>query len=373
MALDYVFRDSVASTSVSLRNRAGQPFPGTSPATFTVTDFNGAPILSGTGVQDTMNPETWTASFSIPAAAPLPMNGEKYAIAWVIRNDSETASAVEYFSVRVEGDPISFENGRIALKGGSITDTLMTDAPVTNVHLRLLDESDTAYVDVDVPSTPTRLVNGLCFYDYTTANIPVLDQRLSLMPHLAEWTYTDPFGSPALEVHPIYVISSKMFLFIDAVKKVVDRARNNDINPNLRYTDIDLAHYVLEGLQRVNVNAPTFTNFTPDTVPFVFHPLVKDCAAVRALQAQYLAEGVSAFDFQGQSVQLNVDRTQYIQQMIDMLNTDLDERIRKAKKIAVRASGAGVLGISVSPSTNYAAMLNPRDRMILLRQRYLNR
>lgn len=373
MALDHVYRDSTVSTSVVLLNKAGLPFPGTSPATFTVSDFNGHTIVTGTGVQDTMNPERWSASFAIPAAAPLPMSGEKYSIAWLITNGAETTSSIEYFSVRVQGDPVSFENGRIALKGGSVSDSLVVEAPVTGVKLKLIDEDDNAYVDVTVPDTPTRVVNGLCFYDYTTSAIPTLAQRASLTPHLAEWTYTDQFGGLGMEVHPIYVISSKMFMFIDAVRRLVDKARNDDINPNLRYTDVDLAHYVLEGLQRVNASIPALTNYTPDTIPVVLHPFVKDAAAVRALEAQYLAEGVSAFDFQGQSVQLNVDRTQYIQSMIEMLNNDLDERIRKAKKLAIRTSGAGVLGITVHPGTNYAAMLNPRDRMILLRQRYLNR
>ena len=372
MSLDFVYRNSSVTTSTALLNSKGLPFVAQTPATFSVFDFNGGLITTGAGVQDTQNPEVWSATFSIPAAAPISDMGEKYRLVWLIKNDTETQTATEYFSVRLDGDPISFEAGRIALRGGSVTDCLITDAPATNIHFRLIDESDTPYVDVDVTVTP-RQVNGRFIYDYTTQNLENLVPRLSLSPFLGEWTYTDASGTPGFEVHPIYVVSSKMFLMIDNVRRAVDKARNEDINPNLRYTDIDLCHHVLDGISRVNSTPPSLTNFTTENIPFALTSLVKDASVVSALRAQYLAEGVSAFDFQGQTVQLNVDRTQYIQSAIDMLNNDLDERIRKAKKLAIRQSGAGVVGLTVSPSTNFAAMLNARDHMLLMRQRYINR
>lgn len=373
MALDFVYRNQTVSNKVLLFNSKGLPFVATSPASFTVLDFNGATVISGPCVQDTQNPEVWEATFSIPTSAPVSELGEKYRLVYVIKNATETQTAVEYFTVRLDGDPISFDAGRIALKGGTVSDYLITETPASSVHLRILDESDSVYVDVDIDTSNPRRSGAYYVYDKTTDVLANLTPHHNLVPYLAEWTYIDQSGVPGLEVHPIYVVSTKLFMAIDALRKLVDKAKNEDINPNLRYTDLDLAHYVMAGINRVNVTPPSLTRYTTENIPFQMTSLAKDAAAVEALRAQYLAEGVSAFDFQGQSVQLNVDRTQYIQSMIDMLNNDLDERIRKAKKMAIRSSGAGVLGLSVHPGTNYAAMISPRDQMLMIRQRYVSR
>jgi hypothetical protein len=52
---------------------------------------------------------------------------------------------------------------------------------------------------------------------------------------------------------------------------------------------------------------------------------------VAMLEAQALAEGEKAFDFQGDAIQLSVDRTQYYNQAADNLRSRLENGVRQYK------------------------------------------
>ena len=81
--------------------------------------------------------------------------------------------------------------------------------------------------------------------------------------------------------------------------------------------------------------------------------LIVKAGAMHALQGQYLAEGMTTFDFQGLGVQLSIDRTQYIQTIVDQLNQELTDRIPRTKRLYIRSSSPGVLNISVHAITNF--------------------
>src|SRR6266481_622828 len=373
--LTSTLRGSTSVTSAEFYSSDGvTPFVATGPAAFAVYDFNRNLVVSGVGVQSISQTQQWSATFTIPLTAPIPLMGEKYYITWVISNTNtnQTQTAIEYFFVKAEGDPISLESGRLVLPNGTFTDTLVVPTLITNINLRVLNENGMALLQSPVStSTPNpRVINDSFLYDYTSPT-PVLGLTtgLGIAPFFAEWSYLDGNGLPAVEIHPIYIISTKMYMFVDGVRRIVDKIRNLDVNPNLQYTELDLAHYVLEGIQRINAHAPTLTAYSPESMTPVLYPWVKKAGVVAALQAQYLAEGMTDIDFQGATVQLNMDRTQYIQTMLDQFNTDIDQNLQKTKKLITRSSGAGVLGISISSSTSIRTV-SPFSSLFLLRQTF---
>jgi hypothetical protein len=62
---------------------------------------------------------------------------------------------------------------------------------------------------------------------------------------------------------------------------------------------------------------------------------------------QYMAEGSLAFDFSGQSVSLNIDRTTYIESMLGRLDTMVENQVKPVKRLLAKngiTSGDGSIG-----------------------------
>lgn len=372
MKVTHVYRGQTVEVDAEFFDENENPFVGTGPATYSVFDYNNNLIATSTGVQDVDNPERWTGSFTIPADAPVSDVGQKYRITWIIKNalTNTTLSATDYFTVKTENDTLSYESGRLVLSGGKLNDTLISeDQIIGDISYRVVDEQSTVLLtEILTAADIDRTVNGFYYYDYESADDQDwLTPHSSVTPYFAEWRYTTSEGAQ-VEIHPIYVLTPRMYMFVDGIKRIVDKVRNKDINPNLQYSDIDLVHYAYDGIMRLNRNRPTFTNWTPENVPPVFFELAKKSGAIEALRAQLLAEGMVAFDFQGQSIQLNVDRTQHISNVIELLERTFEEDVFRAKKIYINRSSPGVLGMTISPISNYMNMNHPRDRLALFRK-----
>jgi hypothetical protein len=89
---------------------------------------------------------------------------------------------------------------------------------------------------------------------------------------------------------------------------------------------------------------------------------------VQLLQAQYLLEGEKAYNFSGQAITLDVDRTAYYQSLANDIKTaaDADAKVVKQNLLikgltggdgslagAGRFGSTGPIGISLSPATPY--------------------
>ena len=95
-------------------------------------------------------------------------------------------------------------------------------------------------------------------------------------------------------------------------------------------------------------------------------------AEVAMLQAQSLAEGEKAFDFQGQAIQLNVDRTQYYDKLAADIAQRLEANVRPLKQnmqmkgvnggsgnLELSGTGnRGYVGITVTPISGFGRYWN---------------
>lgn len=364
MSLQSVYRGQSVQAEVFFYDpETGAPAVPDAPASFKILTHDSQLVQSGAAIQDTLDPARWYCTFVIPDSAPISDDGRKYKIVWSLVSDNGFHSSVEQFSVQLEFEPIGEDLDVLMLEGGRLKDSLGLSSAATELFCRVLDENGTVVIpSTAVPLSP-KSANGLVYYEFDSgSDMPQLVSRDGAAPYFIEWSYTAAPLPKSTEIHVLYVVSPKMYMFIDGVRKFVDVANNSDINPNLRYTDTRLAHHVLAGLQRINSEPPTLTNWSVNKVPTSFYNYVTKAAIVDALRSQYLAEGMTAFDFQGQAVQLNVDRTQYLQTMADNLDQELNDKVPRAKRTYIRASGAGgVLGINVNQSTNHLDLRSKID------------
>lgn len=357
-------RGQSSSAEVYFKDSLGNTILPLSPCTYEVRDYNNNLVMSGSATQDPLDTSHWTATFTIPTSAPVGEAGNKYQIKWSLTSTTNQVHvSVEYFLLVAEGEPPPRELSVTMLSYANFVDMFGTSLVPTALTVEIHDIYDNVWMAPTVPTSFTdetpRFIGDMLYYDFDSG-YPISNLVAGydgIYPAFAIWKYDLPGNPGQIEVHPIYVLNSKAFNYINNVRRIVDKARNQDIDPSLSFTDAEIAHYVLSGLARINVSKPQATIFNINTLPDPMSMLLTKAAAFEALDAWYLAEGMKAFNFTGQSVTLEIDRTQYIQTIKDGINTWLEEQIPLAKKVWARSGsgsryGMGALSVSMWSGTS---------------------
>lgn len=331
----------------------GVAFAGNSPAKYLIKDFNGNNILKGYGAQDGMFAQRWTAQVTLPKSAPYDPN-KKYLLLWTLTggaNGNSVASQTELFNVQ----PLEFieENDyheSVVPYGGTITDSLVLDGAATaqNVSIKILDENETVYGTADVDATQILNFNGNNAY---VVDLDSQDLAVSFRPYVMQWTYLLN-GRTKREYHFIYVVSTKIMMMMENLRNLIDKIRFNHPNPNLRYSEADLMGYLIQGMKILNGVKPQVTSWTLQSFPLELDWYLTNAAAYVALSAQYLAEGVSAFEMNGASVSLTIDRAQFIDSALSRIIDVIDNKFPTVKTNLIKAGSPGTLYLSYSPSFN---------------------
>lgn len=175
---------------------------------------------------------------------------------------------------------------------------------------------------------------------------------MNFSPYQVRWTYTAN-GEQNFIFHYLYAVNG---LTMDTMRKIrarIDKARNKPYNPALFYYDLDLLCYIDLGIARFNAARPTLTYFSMSSLPDVLQYPVIECSCYEALRSQLMAESVAAFNFSGQSVSLDMDRTQAIESELSKIQQYIDQEIPSLKKRYNRSGGGGVgvLGINFASSS----------------------
>jgi len=340
------------------------PVVATAPVQWSVRDPNGALVASG---QVSPSGTLAVVSFVLPSSAMVPLDDSRYAL---FATDGVT-SATEYFAV-LSPDALAVDHGvEVAyVAGQQFADSLILDeaADEVTVTVQLLD--GTALVSsVSVAGPPTR--RGQAFvYTYVGSAVNTSTSS-TLGVGTVTWSYTlSSEALPRQELHPFYTITPYAADFANGIRKLVDKARIGDANKYLDVTMTDLIHAVIRGADYVMQSEPLATGFSLDGMPRSLRDYIIKAGAVDLLRSQYLAEGMSQGDFQGLGTQLNVDRTQYLDQLISQFTQDLSGLPMAKKKwleqgaplgatLAAGKRPIGVLGLTTGVYSNMPMMPMP--------------
>jgi hypothetical protein len=347
--------------------------------TYSVTTPNGLVVSSGVAIQDLVNAALWHVTFTIPASAPLTEPDQRYNLCWRAKSSSETVSNNVSFQVTDQAVPDPIQPAIITFENTEFSPVLILPVnTISSLSLRILNMTNQPVItlpDLLNPSGPdpapiTPTVSG-ANYIYS---VPIDDpDQLSVMTlsanglttYLSYFNYTDAEGNKLTEVQPIYLANALIMSAMNDVRQFCDMLRNNDSVIELRITDIKLIHFVFKGMERLNATSPyNFTfNFTSLGQNYQFYFWMVKCAQYELLSALYLAEGMTAFDFQGMTVQLNSDRTQYIQTLMSDLKNDIDNTLPKVKSQFARGGGSsgqiGTIGSVWGPASNWVFRATP--------------
>ena len=184
--------------------------------------------------------------------------------------------------------------------------------------------------------------------------------------------------------YKLWVITPQILIAASMVEDHINKARARDVIPELEYTQADIIGYLYRGLALFNTVGPRVTGFSGTNMQGTILNGWVICSCFYALAAQIQAEGQLAFDFTGQVVNLNMDRTPAIDAALGKLETEIQGPVTNLKNKLSKAGindgdgsqganaidGArslGKLGITNSPTTKWATVGN---RSIWVNTRY---
>jgi hypothetical protein len=125
-------------------------------------------------------------------------------------------------------------------------------------------------------------------------------------------------------------------MLIDKVQKKIGHVQ--------AYSDSDMYEYMVRGTEYVNAVNP-ITGWTLVNWPaqYGMTNFLLMAAAWWGLNAQYLSEGELAFNFSGQTVTLDVDRTGYYSDAMGRLKDYLDTQLQQTKRNMLRRVSVGAI------------------------------
>lgn len=153
--------------------------------------------------------------------------------------------------------------------------------------------------------------------------------------------------SPTRYTYTIWNITPQILVACTELEAYVNKAKLENIIPSLDYTQSDLLTHLYNGLQYLNMLPPQLTGYNGCNMQGILFGAWMLCSIRHLLNAQIGAEGALAFDFAGQDVSLNVDRTQALESMLGRVEAMVQEQVPQTKKLLVRAgvlSGDGSQG-----------------------------
>lgn len=141
--------------------------------------------------------------------------------------------------------------------------------------------------------------------------------------------------------YKVWAVTPQIILAARQLEDFINKARIANIIPELEYTQADLMECLSRGLSYFNSLQPNITNFTGTNMQGPLMDAWLTCSALYALGAQIQAEGALAFDFGGQTVSLNVDRTPALESALGRLDAQIESVVKPLKKLLGRAGALG--------------------------------
>ena len=211
------------------------------------------------------------------------------------------------------------------------------------------------------------------YVDRSIVSLPSMFRNARLLPSSLMVRITRAGSlTPETLNYKIWPVTPQVLVACSMVEDFINKARLENVIPELEYTTPDLVQYLSRGLSLFNMTGGQITAFDGTNMQGVILDCWVICSCYYALGAQLQAEGALAFDFSGQSVSLNIDRTPQIEAALGRIESQLDSIVKPAKKLLARygvnaGTGAqggqamdgsralGTLGITNSPVSKVGA------------------
>jgi hypothetical protein len=168
------------------------------------------------------------------------------------------------------------------------------------------------------------------------------------------------------------VVNTSILGAVREVQNFINRAyTDSGFQPGTTFKTEDVMEYLRYGRDKFNASdKPTQFTMLNATGPFKHFWVTYSSAA--ACRAQYLNEGMKAFNYSGQEVQLDVDRSTFWDQMASNLEQSADNQIKVFKDnltrrgtfsgdgsyMGINPQGVGAIGITLHGASPFRGGFN---------------
>ena len=355
-----------------------------------VTLINGSEIVSEAyaTVDSSATPGTWVVDLPIPHMS-LVESARVKAMWTFLDSDGGSHKSSQYLEVAPD----------VESRTGDITFIADIDKMAVAI-LPFRFDPGKAEVPADVvnqiPAQPAVIgdslsvgvfINNQSLYSATDPMIPYPDNRIVLKPGYNTSRLSFPISWPTKFFEPMAVVvtherpdalpttytfncwpcNSSILSTAKQLEDFINKAQIKNVIPELDYTQGDLLMYLYRGLSLFNA-LEQITAFTGVNMQGYMQEAWLICSSYYALGAQLQAEGALAFDFSGQTVNLNIDRTPSIESALGRIEQQIDNVVKPLKK-QLKLNGViggdgsigssalngarkrGVLGLTNAPTT----------------------
>lgn len=180
------------------------------------------------------------------------------------------------------------------------------------------------------------------FKDRTVVDMPAVVGKAQMFPLVLIVNHKPRREIAATQyTYKLWAITPQIAVAARQLEDYINKAKLANVIPELEYTQSDLLEYLSRGLNLFNMIPTIVTAFTGTNMQGPIMNAWLTCSAYYALGAQLQAEGALAFDFGGQTVSLNVDRTPSIESALGRIENELENYVKPFKKLLERAGVTG--------------------------------
>jgi len=290
-------------------------------------------LISSTLAAATATPGVWAANIAIPNFGLV--ETEEYRIKWIFKDENDDKQKViENLFINPKSDKrygdivVMSMDTEFDIMVPERVDTAAVPTPWSGYFNFYADNLPVLASNVVVDNTTQKILN--LHSTVFTLDVPP-NQQPSLEAILLRMDIIPPAAKRKTYNYKLWIVTPQIMLGVSHLEDFLNKARIEDIIPELQYTEGDLLSYLERGLYYFNRIEQTTAFSGTNMKGFMFDAWLI-CSSYYALCAQILAEGMLAFDFSGQSISLNVDRTPQLEAALGRLESQIAEYVKPLKK-----------------------------------------
>jgi len=314
---------------------------------------------------------TASAVINSPSDMIPTLAGQNYQIRWALLLRGQTYFSFESLVITGPNTTPEGVEDVVELAFNDIPVNVVFDQPYDYVTFEVYNENTLLIPPVSVNNN-VRVPDGYLYAGQIQAPINMPAQLESYTIVWSAWSAVNP-AAKVRQTGRIFVVNPSIMSALNDMRVLINKSATTIAHrSDLLFTPPLLLAYLRRGRDGFNGAQGIFTGFTMTNATGSIREFWLRYSEVLALRAQFLAEGEKVFNFSGQAISLDVDRTQFYQGLADTLQSGIDNEVKPFKQNLVikghitgdgnlgpangsnQARGAaGAVGITISPATGW--------------------
>jgi hypothetical protein len=351
-----------------------------SQVTWSLMDVAGTMYASGNAYDYSFTSDTFqmiieaNAVISVPSTVPPSQDNQRYQVRWTLTSlDGSFPDQYQFENISVIGLTTTPEGPQdtVELSGDPAHVSVVLREPYTNVTYEVFSGNTRVTTSPVVVNLRNRVSTGW----YYEAQIDTSDATIytpGLDPFTVSWRYFN-MATPwqiNRSTSRMFVVTPSVMTAIEDVKSMVSRAQTTLFQfPDMFFSPEVILSHMRTGRDDFNAAAGVLTNFTMTFATGAIRSFWLAYTYVSILRSQYIAEGEKAFNFTGDAISLEVDRTQYYQGLANEILQQVQNDVKPFKTNLIKkgisggdgdmnkvpaAGSVAALGVSMTPASQWA-------------------